>query len=228
MVWCMDVHDTAAADAPRRARGRPRKPPEARDEGNRRRELVRSAARLFRRRGFAAVSTRDIAAAAGMRSGSPFYHFESKSALLHAVVHEGLEQAVRSQDALLQALPADAPAHARLAALVRHHMQVLFGPEGDFIPVMLYEWRALSPAQRSAIARLKTAYEAPWMPVLQALHAAGLLRTEPRLARLFILGALNWTVQWYRPEGPLPPDALAAQALEVFLGPPPPVFLETA
>jgi AcrR family transcriptional regulator len=39
-------------------------------------------ARLFRRKGFDATSTRDIAAAAGMQSGSPFYHFKSKQALL--------------------------------------------------------------------------------------------------------------------------------------------------
>ncbi|HMZ86250.1 MAG TPA: TetR/AcrR family transcriptional regulator [Giesbergeria sp.] len=216
----MDAQGTDSPEAPRRARGRPRKLPDARDEGNRRRELLRGAARLFRSRGFAAVSTRDIAAAAGMQSGSPFYHFESKSALLHAVMHEGMEHAVRSQQAALDGVRADALPQERLAALVRHHFEILFGPEGDFIPVMLYEWRSLTPEQRHSIARLKTVYEAPWMPVLQALHQQGRLCTAPPLARLFILGALNWAVQWYRPDGPLSLDALAQQALALFLGPP--------
>ena len=216
----MDAQGTDFPEAPRRARGRPRKLPDARDEGNRRRELLRCAARLFRSRGFAAVSTRDIAAAAGMQSGSPFYHFESKSALLHAVMHEGMEHAVRSQQAALGSVRADAPPQERLAVLVRHHFEILFGPEGDFIPVMLYEWRSLTPEQRHSIARLKTVYEAPWMPVLQALHQQGRLCTAPPLARLFILGALNWAVQWYRPDGPLSLDALAQQSLALFLGPP--------
>jgi AcrR family transcriptional regulator len=216
----MEAQGTDSPEAPRRARGRPRKLPDARDEGNRRRELLRGAARLFRHRGFAAVSTRDIAAAAGMQSGSPFYHFESKSALLHAVMHEGMEHAVRSQQAALGSVRADAPPQERLAVLVRHHFEILFGPEGDFIPVMLYEWRSLTPEQRHSIARLKTVYEAPWMPVLQALHQQGRLCTAPPLARLFILGALNWAVQWYRPDGPLSLDALAQQALALFLGPP--------
>lgn len=216
----MDAQGTDSPEAPRRARGRPRKLPDARDEGNRRRELLRGAARLFRSRGFAAVSTRDIAAAAGMQSGSPFYHFESKSALLHAVMHEGMEHAVRSQQAALDGVRADALPQERLAALVRHHFEILFGPEGDFIPVMLYEWRSLTQEQRHSIARLKAVYEAPWMPVLQALHQQGRLCTAPPLARLFILGALNWAVQWYRPDGPLSLDALAQQALALFLGPP--------
>ena len=70
------------ASLPRRPRGRPRKTLDERDDGNRRQELLRSAARLFRRKGFHATSTRDIAAAVGMQSGSPFYHFKTKGALL--------------------------------------------------------------------------------------------------------------------------------------------------
>jgi AcrR family transcriptional regulator len=59
--------------------------------------LVRScsgAAKLFRRKGFDATSTRDIAAAVGMQSGSPFYHFKSKGALLYAVMEEGMRSAI--------------------------------------------------------------------------------------------------------------------------------------
>ena len=72
----MHVAASATATAPaKRPRGRPRKTDDERDDGNRRRAVLRHAARLFRRNGFDATSTRDIAAAAGMRSGSPFYHF---------------------------------------------------------------------------------------------------------------------------------------------------------
>ena len=201
-----------------RPRGRPRKAPEARDDGNRRQLIIQSAARLFRAQGFDATSTRDIAAAADMRSGSPFYHFESKNALLHAVVEEGLQRAVARQQQALQQLPAGALPRERLAALVRQHFEILFGADGDFIPVMLYEWRSLTAPQRASIARIKADYEAQWMPVLQALHAEGALRTEPALARLFILGALNWAVQWYQPEGRLSLDALTGQALGLFIG----------
>ena len=201
-----------------RPRGRPRKTADERDEGNRRQLIIDGAARLFRVQGFAAASTRDIAAAAGMRSGSPFYHFESKTALLYAVMEEGMQRAVRSQAQTLAGL-GEVPPRKRLPALVRQHCEILLGPEGDFVPVMLYEWRSLTPVQREAIAQIKAVYEAPWMPVLQTLYDAGALRTEPGLARLFIFGALNWAVQWYRPEGRLSLDALAAHALQMFLAP---------
>src|SRR4051812_30409328 len=60
------------------------------DASNRRADLIRVAARLFRDQGFNGTSTRDIADAVGMRSGSPFYHFANKHELLTAVMEEGL------------------------------------------------------------------------------------------------------------------------------------------
>ena len=102
-------------------RGRPRKTEGERDEGNRRQALIAEAARLFRSKGFDGTSTRDIAAAAGMQSGSPFYFFQSKQALLHAVMQEGMARAEASQAAALKALGARASAgsaaHAGAAPL---------------------------------------------------------------------------------------------------------------
>ena len=201
----------------RRPRGRPRKTAEELDDGNRRRKLMDGAAKLFRTQGFAATSTRDIAAAAGMHSGSPFYHFESKSALLYAVMSEGMTMAAQSQQQALDALPATATPREQLHTLIRHHFEILLGPRSSFIPVMLYEWRSLTPAQRKGIARIKDSYEATWMPVLEALAQQGALQAEPGVARLFIFGALNWAVQWFSPKKGKSLDALTDEALALFI-----------
>lgn len=207
----------AASDEPRRPRGRPRKTAEEVDDGNRRRKLMDGAARLFLTKGFAATTTRDIAAAAGMHSGSPFYHFESKGALLHAVMNEGMVMALQSQQQALAALPCDAAPREQLQVLIRHHFEILLGPRSGFIPVMLYEWRSLTPAQRKGIARVKDAYEAAWMPTLGALHRQGALQADPGVARLFIFGALNWAVQWFAPKGGKSLDELTREALALFI-----------
>ncbi|HYE41539.1 MAG TPA: TetR/AcrR family transcriptional regulator [Ramlibacter sp.] len=203
----------------RRPRGRPRKTLAERDDGNRRRALIRGAARLFRRKGFDATSTRDIAAAAGMQSGSPFYHFKSKQALLFAVMEEGMRHAVERQDKAIAAADMDSLAPAgQLRVLVRNHFAVLLGPGSDFIPVMLYEARSINARQRAALSELRSAYEAAWEPVLQALHAQGRLHADVKLARLMIFGALNWSVQWFdrRKEATL--DDLTEAALGLFIG----------
>ena len=204
--------------APPRARGRPRKTDAARDDGNRRQALLTVAARLFRRKGFDATTTRDIAAAAGMQSGSPFYHFKSKDALLFAVMEAGMRAALlRQQEALAAAQAEQLPAAAQLRVLVQAHFAVLLGPGSDFVPVMLYEWRALAPRQRKAMAQLTGEYEALWMPVLQALYEDGSLRARPALARLLILGAMNWSVQWFDPKKEASLQDLSEAAMALFL-----------
>lgn len=208
----------ASPAAPPRRRGRPPKTAAERDEGNRRQALIAAAARLFRSKGFDGTSTRDIAAAADMQSGSPFYFFQSKQALLNAVVQEGMASAVRSQAEALAALGARAPAQQKLRTLVRHHFEVLLGPDSDFIPVMLFEWRSLTPEQRTVIDEHKTVYESVWMPVLRTLHRTGRLKARPEVARLFIFGALNWSVQWFSARGALSLDELTTQALLLFTG----------
>ena len=201
-----------------RPRGRPRKTLADRDDGNRRRQLLSSAARLFRRKGFAATSTRDIAAAAGMQSGSPFYHFKSKGALLYAVMDEGMRWAIARQLQALGGIEDGTPeAAGRLRLLVRNHFDVLLGPGGDFIPVMLYEARSIAPRQRAALADLRGQYEAPWIPVLEALHAAGQLEADVKLARLLIFGALNWSVQWYDPRKGATLDEITDAAMKLFI-----------
>lgn len=226
-----DTPDATPPSPGRRGRGRPRKTADERDDGNRRQDLLRAAARLFRLKGFAATSTRDIAAAAGMRSGSPFYHFENKAALLAAVMQEGMERALVRQQAAMDAALAAARAQGRtlsarecLRVLVRNQFDLLLGPESDFIPVMLYEWRSLSDAQRSEVTRLKDVYELVWAPVLHALHASGEMAGDPGVARLLLFGALNWSAQWYDParvgQGGYSLDELADIALQLFLKPP--------
>lgn len=203
---------------PKRPRGRPRKTEDERDDGNRRHQLLTAAARLFRRQGFDATSTRDIAAAVGMHSGSPFYHFKSKDALLYAVMEEGMHAAIARQATALAATePAASDALAKMRSLIRAHFDTLHGPGNDFVPVMLYEHRSLSVRQRTLLAKLQVDYEAAWTPVLEALHASGHLRAPVKLSRLLMLGALNWSVQWFDRKKGASLDELTDACMALFL-----------
>jgi AcrR family transcriptional regulator len=202
----------------KRPRGRPRKTVDERDDGNRRPALLAAAARLFRRQGFDATSTRDIAAAVGMHSGSPFYHFKSKSALLCAVMAEGMQAAIARQACAVQEVPAGPDQALRqLRRLIRAHFDTLHGHGNDFVPVMLYEYRSLSDLQRTSLSKLQQDYEAAWTPVLEALHDSGRLRAPVKLARLLILGALSWSVQWFDPKKGASLDELTDAAMALFL-----------
>ena len=83
--------------------GKP-KPRRANNESNRRDALLRVSARLFREKGFDATTIRDISTAAGMHSGSPFYHFKTKQDILVAVMEQGLAEGLRKTEEVM-ALP---------------------------------------------------------------------------------------------------------------------------
>jgi AcrR family transcriptional regulator len=174
---------------------RARAEPEANDN-NRRADLVRVAARLFREKGFDGTTIRDIADAVGMRSGSPFYHFANKHELLMAVMEEGLRLGLeRTQEVLRDD---SLPPVERFRQLVRVHYGILHDTGSDFIPVMLYDWRSLPAQYRRRIIELKDRYDTIWQDTIAALHAEGRLRADPKLARLMILGAINFSATWYR------------------------------
>ena len=205
-------------DAPeKRPRGRPRKTIDDRDDGNRRPALLQAAAMLFRRQGYAATTTRDIAAAAGMQSGSPFYHFKSKEALLYAVMEEGMRSAQQRQLAAIAKHGKEVSAQEQLRSLIQVHFEVLLGPGNDFVPVMLYESRSLQLRQRKHLAQLIADYEALWIPVLETLHANGQLQAPVGLARLLIFGAMNWSVQWFDARKNASIQDLSNAALSMFI-----------
>ncbi len=193
------------------------------DEVNRRQALIRESARLFREKGYDATTVRDIAGAVGMRSGSPFYHFKNKQEILKAVMEEGLHQGYeRSVAALAQATTLQ----ERFRALVRTHYGILHDEGSEFIAVLLYDWRSLPPEYKQDIIEVKDRYDALWQPTLQALLQAGLLGAnshrdpaaadDVKMARLMVMGAINFTVTWYKqPDGKRTGGPTAAQAMDL-------------
>jgi len=149
-----------------------------------------------------------------MHSGSPFYHFASKQEMLLAVMEEGLAEGLRRSEAVLAERR---PPARQFQRLVRSHLGTILEEGNDFIPVLLYELRSLTPANRRRVIALKDRYDALWQRVLDQLARAGLIAGDAQLARLFVLGAVNWSAQWYRPGGRMTLDQIAAQAAKLLL-----------
>ena len=192
---------------------------------NRRDDLVRAAAQLFRAKGFDGATIRDIAHAVGMRSGSPFYHFANKHELLVAVMEEGLRLGLARSRAVVA--PPGLTAVERFRRLVRAHYGILHESGSDFVPVMLHDWRSLPARCRRRVVALKDRDDALWQATLDELHAEGRLGADARIARLMILGAINFSATWYRerPRGRragVDLETLAEQTAALFLREPRP------
>ncbi|MBB3168133.1 TetR/AcrR family transcriptional regulator [Simiduia aestuariiviva] len=178
--------------------------------------VLRVAASLFRERGFARTTVRDIAAEVGILSGSLFHHFPNKESILAQLMEELI---LLVEDAMERQLAGKREPRDRLRVLVACELQAIHGEIGTGFSILVTEWRSLSPASQAHILALRDRYEQRWLDCLKNLKAAGGLSAEPSLARHFIRGAAMETWHWYKPDGPFTLASLADQLVDLVVHP---------
>lgn len=166
-----------------------------------RQRILEAAARVFRHRGYSGTRLSEIAEIAGMQVGSLYYHFRSREALVAEVMAIGLAQTEEAFRAALADLPADAGHAARIRAAVETHVLQLIEP-GDFPAAVFKLIAEVPPDLREAHRAGERAFGRMWRDLLEAARADGALRADADISilRMLIVGAMNWTIEWYRPE----------------------------
>lgn len=183
---------------------------------SRRQEIDLVAGELFRAQGYAATSVRDIARALDMQGASLYAHVTSKEDLLWSIVDRAaIAYEAAAEAALVESRDGDAV--DRLAAFVEAHVEVVTAdPERS--SVFVTEWRHLSEPHRALIAERRDAYEARVRTLIVDGIASGAFRsTDPAVAAVFLLSALNGIAAWYRPDGRLSADRIADHFVDLAL-----------
>lgn len=164
---------------------------------DRRAEILRRAAAVFRAKGFHGAGMREIAAGLGMAPGALYYYFESKEDLLHACQDISLSRLLERGRALLAS---EEPADRCLRRLIATHLDLTLDELGGSAAHV--EFHALPEARLRQIVAKRDAYEGLVRALLTRGIEEGVFRkVDVKLAALALLGALNWTVVWWRPEG---------------------------
>jgi AcrR family transcriptional regulator len=163
-------------------------------------EILEAASRVFRARGLHAAGMRDIAAALGMAVGNLYYYFRDKEDLL-AFVQESALSRLLEMAARVRAL--DLPADGKLRLLLEEHVVGLNDPEeGTPGSLAHLEVEALGEERRAAVLARRDEYEQMVRSLIEEGMDQGMFRrADPKVASLALLGSVNWTVKWFRPEG---------------------------
>lgn len=183
-------------------------------ESPRRQQIEDAASALFRERGYAATSVRDIAQALNLQGGSLYAHVASKEDVLWSIVARAADRFNREVGPLAAN---EAPAPTRLREMIRAHVAVVTSAQKD-AAVFLDEWRFLSPERREQVAARRDAYEAMFRhAIADGIQTGVFCAVDVPITATAILSALNGIAAWYRADGSLSPDEIADSYADLFL-----------
>lgn len=170
-----------------------------------RREILHAAAQCFMEQGFHATSIDVVARRMGATKGRVYHHYPSKVDLFFDVhrlgmhlLFEAVAPARHAPGDALEVLAAMMKAHA--LAMFRHHAFESVVVQG----VQLHRFGALTPRQREELDDLiasRDRFESLFKQQATLARDAGLLgELDISIAVKTLLGGLQWSLVWYRPE----------------------------
>lgn len=179
-----------------------------------RERLLPAAAALFREKGYAASTTRELAELLGIRRASLYHHIHSKEDLLVAISVESLDHITLAVNGAAR----NSPPRTRLQAMIRAHIDTALRDQ-DMHTTMLIELRALSPERRADVLARRDNYQQLVRSLIIEQQQLGTIRDDidSKLLTLALLNLLNWTIFWYKPEGALTPSELSTFLSDILL-----------
>lgn len=184
----------------RRERQRKSLAPRRSDE--RWKQILAGSARVFREKGYAATSLRDVSAEVGIDRATLYYYVGSKEELLIELIREPMLDIERRIKEIAKS--SDSPAEKIRRAMVSHMESFEAGYPESFI-FLAENLEQIQSDARGELEGLARRYHKTLAEIIREGQDAGALRDDldPVLVMHGLLGMSNWVHRWYRPEGRL-------------------------
>ena len=169
-------------------------------------DILDAAAQVFRRKGFHGASMSAIADAVNLQKASLYHHVASKQEILLALLDRALEMLTEHIAAIsAQNIPAD----QKLRRMIRAYLSAL-AENADLTTVLLFEHRSLDKKTHSRHVHQRDKFEGLWRDVLnEGVRTKVFDCTDTGMAVRALMGVMNWTLTWYRPDGGKPIEQIA-------------------
>ncbi len=158
-------------------------------------EIREAAARLFRDKGYAATSMRDLAGAVDIKASSLYNHFDSKEDILRQICFDnaqrflaGLQEVENSADSATE----------KLRALIGLHIQIA---TEDLTSITAFndEWRHLNEPYLSEFKTIRRDYERRFQSIIEDGMNKGELRSmDSHIATYTLFSSMRWLYDWYK------------------------------
>lgn len=163
-----------------------------------RRRILDAAAHVLSVKGYGGLRLTDVAAEADLQAPAIYYYFPSREVLIEEVMWAGIADMNVHVANVLDALPAKASALDRLLAAVEAHLRHAL-EISDYTTASIRNAGQVPQAIRRRQILEEERYGEVWRKLINGLARSGALRAELDLyiAQMLVLGALNWTVEWW-------------------------------
>jgi TetR/AcrR family transcriptional regulator, cholesterol catabolism regulator len=172
-------------------------------------------AKIFRERGYAASTTRELAVRLGINKASLYYHFAKKEDLLYSICIESMR---RIYEDVSTAVESEAEPEQKVQALIRAHIFSTL-TDIDMHATMMLEMKSLSGVFREEVQNARDRYEGLVGATISAAQRAGALRHDmtAKHIRMLLLNLLNWTLTWFEPGQGMTPEKLSDLSYDFFI-----------
>jgi AcrR family transcriptional regulator len=180
----------------------------------RRLEILRAAGREFRTRGYAETGMREIAAAADLSPANLYNYFRGKDEILFFCQDNALDRLIANLDRTRRA---QSSGMEKLRTVIAFHLHcVLDEVEGSAAHLLT---NSISAHLQKRLLAKRDRYEQGFHQLIAAgIRSGEFADTDPALAARLILGALNSTILWFNPQGPLTTEKLAKSFATYLIG----------
>lgn len=165
-----------------------------------RERLLAATAKLLTEKGYSGTRLGDVAKLAEVQTPAIYYYYDSREALIEDVVRRGQQSAQQHVESALDNLPDDTSALDRIRCAVEEHLRVVLDLS-DYTTAAIRNMGQLPEPMRKQLRKDHIKYGELWQKLFQDAQDNGEIRSDIDItaARLLIIGALNWTPEWWAP-----------------------------
>ncbi|WP_027962946.1 TetR/AcrR family transcriptional regulator [Halalkalibacillus halophilus] len=165
-----------------------------------REQILQTAISIIKSHGYSGATMELISSELLMTKGSLYYYFKNKSDLMYQCHNFVLSQAIKDHEEILAK---NLNQRQTLYEMVCLHIDYAVEQKETFNLIMEPK-RFFKQEQLEPVLKLRKTYETIFDQTIEKGIKAGDFQSDDyKVARLFILGAMNWIQQWYSPEGQL-------------------------
>lgn len=176
--------------------------------------ILSTACALFARQGYMRASIADLADACRISRGALYHYFDSKEAILFAILDAHIRKMIADVEKAMASQPGNLD---RFRAAIRAIVE-LNARSSNEQRVILNELPSLGEAEQRTIKALQRRLVDTIAGLLVSLDKEGkIVKRSKKVYTMMLFGMLNFSHTWYDPKGDIGPQEFADMVVDLFL-----------